>query len=331
MSNIKTHIRRGMIVFLFLLMNSALYAEKIRILVKDIIEINGDEPAGISVALSYSDSALILLGQDSRFIRGVELELTAPPNWLPHSGSLAFALYSNPATVPGIGPADVEARLIMYEPVPNKIQTVYHIPLRERHGLRGTPYLTLLKTPVPPEDFPLIFKLTPNIKGWSKEIENMRFQLNVKPILSDEGALTVTVNRPEFLPNGGFIMLIDEQVVENPGAEILLKEGEHTLTLISSDYRNENRRFFIERGGSVRLSVNLHDLTPLIIFEAPELASIFIDSVPVARSDVPLAVEPGVHTVRIQVSDYSIVKTLVIEKGKTYRVAFIVDMNIAEE
>jgi hypothetical protein len=318
-----------MVVVLFLL-NSALYAERIRVLIKDIIEVNGSEPLGVSAELSYSDSALILLGQDTRFIRGVELEFTVPQNWLPHSGSLAFALYSNIGAVPGTGTADVDATQILYEPVPNKIQTVYHIPLRERHGLRGTPYLALLRTPVPPEAFPLIFRLTPNVKGWSREIETMRFQLAVKPILSDEGTLTVRVNRPEFLPNGSFIMLIDEQVVENPEAEMLLKEGEHTLTLISSDYRNENRRFVIERGGSIRLSVNLQDLTPLIIFETPKLANIFIDDVSVARADVPLAVEPGVRTVRIQLSDYSIVKTLIIEKGKTYRVAFIVDMDIAE-
>jgi hypothetical protein len=319
-----------MIVVLFLL-NSALYAERIRVLIKDIIEVNGDEPLGVAAELSYNDSALILMGQDTRFISGVELELTVPQNWLPHSGSLAFALYSNPDAVPGIGIADVEATRILYEPVPNKIQTVYHIPLREQHGLRGTPYLTLLKTPVTPQNFPLIFKLTPNMKGWSKEIETMRFHLNVKPIFSGEGALTVSVNRPEFLPNGSFIMLIDEQVVENPDTEVLLKEGEHTLTLISSDYRNENRRFVIERGVSLQLSVNLQDLTPLIIFEVPGLASIFIDNVPVARAGAALAVEPGIRTVRIQVGDYSLVKTLVVEKGKTYRVAFIVDMNIAEE
>jgi hypothetical protein len=257
--------------------------------------------------------------------------LTVPPNWLPHSGSLAFALYSNLDSVPGTGAADVEVMRVLYEPVPNKIQTVYHIPLRTQHGLRGTPYLTLLNTPVLPENFPLIFRLTPNIKGWSKEIETMRFQLNVKPIFSDEGALIITVKRPDFLPNGSYITLIDEKVVENPDAEILLKEGEHTLTLISSDYRTENRRFVIERGNALHLSVNLHDLTPLVIFEAPELARVFIDNVQVARTDAPLAVEPGVHTVRIQVSDYSIVKTLVVEKGKTYRIAFIVDMQIAEE
>jgi hypothetical protein len=330
MSIIKICIRGSIFIFLFFV-NSTLFAERVRVSIKDIIEVSSDNPLGVSTVLSYNDSVMIRLRQDLRFIRGIELELTAPQNWLPNSGGMAFALYSNLNFEPGMGYADIEAARIIHEPVPSKIQTVYHIPLRDNHGLRGTHYLTLLKNPVFPENFPLIFRLTPNLKGWSKEIETMRFQLNVKPIFSDEGSLVISVKRPEFMPNGNFITLIDEQVVENPGVEMLLKEGEHTLTLISSDYRTENRRFIIERGNNLHLSINLHDLTPLIIFEAPELARVFIDNTQIARTDAPMAVEPGVHTIRIQVSDYSIVKTVVIEKGKTYRIAFIIDMQIAEE
>jgi hypothetical protein len=326
MGNIKIYL-----VFVLFLLNSMLYAEKVRVLVKDRIEVSGDMPAGVSVSLAYSDSVLIFLQKDVRFIRGIELEFTAPQTWLPHQGSLAFGLYSNLDSTPTASPAEIECTPVLVDPVPNKIQTIYQIPLRERHGLRDTPYLTLLKSPVPPESFPILFRLTPIVKGWSREIETMRFQLNVKPIFSDEGAVIVNVHRPEFLPNGSYTMLIDDQVVENPNEETLVKEGEHTLTLTSSDYRTENRRFVIERGKTLNLSVILHDLTPLIIFEAPALARIFIDNTPVMRTTAPLAVEPGIHDIRIQLSDYTIIKTVTIEKGKTYRVAFIVDMQVSEE
>jgi hypothetical protein len=326
---IKTCIRAG--VFFFFL-NQAMYAENVRVFVKDKINLSSEMSGGSSVTLSYNDSALIILPPDISFFRGIELELTAPHTWLTHSGSMAFVLYSNLDPVPNNGRADVECRRVLFAPIPDKIQTVYQIPLRLEHGLRETPYFTVFKTPVPPENFPLLFRLTPNMKGWSKEIEYMRFQLNVKPIFSDEGALTINVHRPEFLPNGSYTVLVDDRIIENPGEVTMLKEGEHTLTLISSDYRTENSRFMIERGSHLNLSITLHDLTPLIIFEAPELARIFIDNIPVARAtNAPLAVAPGPHTIRIQVSDYTIVKTVVIEKGKTYRIAFIVDMQITEE
>ncbi|MDR2795236.1 MAG: hypothetical protein LBB47_00820 [Spirochaetaceae bacterium] len=319
------------ICFPLFFLNSALYAETINVIVKDRIEVNSDMPAGVSVSLTYNDSVLIFLQQDVRFIRGVELEFTAPQTWLPYQGSLAFGLYANLNDVPVTSSAEIDGTPVLVDPVPNKIQTIYHIPLRAQHGLRGTPYLTLLRSPVPPESFPLLFRLTPIAKVWNKEIETMRFQLNVKPIFSDEGALVVNVRRPEFLPNGSYTILVDDQVIEKPYAETLIREGEHTLTLFSADYRTENRRFVIERGKTLTLSITLHDLTPLVIFEAPALARIFIDNTQVMRTNAPLAIEPGIHDIRIQLSDYTIIKTAVIEKGKVYRVAFIVDMQVSEE
>jgi hypothetical protein len=312
-------------------MNSALHAEAFRVFVKDRINLNSDMSAGVSISLAHNDSVLIFLQQDTRFIRGLELELTAPQAWLGYDGSVAAGLYYNLDRIPGTFPVDVDGTLLFFEPIPNKIQTIYQIPLRTQHGLRGTPYLTLFKTPVLPENFPLLFRLTPVAKAWNKELDSMRFQLTVKPIFSDEGILIVNVQRPEFLPNGNYTLFIDEQVNDNIGAEIFVKEGEHNLALLSQDYRAEKRRFVIERGKTLSLSITLHDLTPLIIFEAPEHARIFIDNTQVIRTDAPLAVEPGLHDIRIQLSDYTIMKTAAIEKGKTYRIAIIMDMRVAEE
>jgi hypothetical protein len=312
-------------------MNSMLNAEIFRVLVKDRIKLNDDMVSGVSVSLSYDDSVLISLDQDIRFIRGIELELTAPQSWLNYEGSIAAGLYSNIGKIPGTTPVYVEAAPLFFEPLPNKIQTVYQIPLHARHGLRDTPYLTLFKTPVSPKNFPVLFRLTSVTKEWNNELKNLRFQLNVKPIFSDEGLLIVNVQRPKYPPNGSYSLLIDEQVTDNLSDGIFIKEGEHSLTLLSQDYRAEKRRFVIERGKTLSLSIVLHDLTPLLIFEAPKQARIFVDDAPVARTSVPLAVEPGKHDIRIQLSDYTIMKTAAIEKGKTYRIAIIMDMRIEEE
>ncbi|MDR0662613.1 MAG: PEGA domain-containing protein [Spirochaetaceae bacterium] len=317
---------------MFLLINPALYAEKIHVFVKESIVLTSDAPLGTAVSLSHDDSELIFLQEDVRFIRGIEFELTAPQSWLSHQGSLAFGIYSNLDRIPDSNlNVELDCTQIVFEPLPDKIQMVYQIPLRAQHGLRGTPYLTLGRTPVPPEDFPILFRLTHITKGVNKELEAMRFNLNVKPIFSDEGALIINIHKPDFLPNGNYTVLIDEQVLENPGAESLVREGEHTVTLLSTDYRGENRRVVIERGKTLHLSITLHDLTPLIVFEAPAQARIFVDNAPITRTNTPLAVEPGVHDIRIQISDYTISKTVSIEKGKTYRVAFIVDMQVTEE
>jgi hypothetical protein len=285
---------------------------------------------GDTISLSYVDSAVISLDQDIRFFRGIELEFTVPQTYLAHRGSLALALYGNLNRTPEPGVADLEGRQLFIEPIPNKIQVIYQIPIRSNHGLRPSPYVSLPVGIAAPESFPILFRVMPVIKGLSEEIETMRFQLSVKPILSDEGAVRIMPRYPEQLPRRPFTALIDDEVVEQPREIRLLKEGEHRLVIISDDYRNENRRFLIERGKILDLTMDLQDTTPLVFFEAPENAVIFFDNEAVESGSQPLTVEPGLHEVRFQMSDYSVLKPLTIQRGKTYRVALEVDVSVSE-
>jgi hypothetical protein len=289
-----------------------------------------NNPGGASITLSYIDSTVIVLDQETRFFKGIELEFTAPQGYLPHRGSLALAIYADLDHLPEPGVADLEARQISIEPIPNKIQTIYQIPIRSGHGLRPTPYVSIPARLIAPSSFPILFRVMPVIKGLSEEVETMKFQLIVRPILSDEGAVRISTRYPEQLAGRPFTVLIDDEVVDKPQEARLLKEGEHHLMILSNDYRNESRRFLIERGKILDLDITLQDTTPLVIFEAPENALVFFDNEAVENSRQPLAVEPGLHEVRFQMSDYSLVKPLTVQRGKTYRVVLAVDVNISE-
>jgi hypothetical protein len=100
--------------------------------------------------------------------------------------------------------------------------------------------------------------------------------------------------------------------------------------ILSDDYRNENRRFLVERAKTLDLAITLQDPTPLIIFEAPENARIFLDNDRILGSQEPYPVEPGSHEVRFLVGEYTTVQILNVQRGKTYRVALTVDVNISE-
>ncbi|GHV38768.1 hypothetical protein AGMMS49546_09710 [Spirochaetia bacterium] len=322
-------IRQSILIFLFFL-SIRVPAEPLRVLVAGTLDISQESPSGASVPMRYNNSAVLRLGADLRFFRGIELEISAPRAWLANQGSLAVAAYADLDRVPALGIADIDGRRVLFEPIPNKLQTVYQIPLRPGHGLRTTPYATVLSTLIPPSSYPILFRILPVIKGLSEEMENMVFHLSAKPILSDEGAVKISFRYPEQLHGKPLTVLIDDTVIERPGEERLLKEGEHHLVILSDDYRNENRRFLVERSRTLDLAIALQDPTPLIIFEAPENARIFLDNVPIPVSLGSVPVEPGSHEVRFQVSDYAIIKTLVVQRGKTYRVALTVDVNIAE-
>jgi hypothetical protein len=303
-------------------------AEDLRILVAGNLEVSKDKGPALSIPLAYNNSAVIMLGKEARFFRGVELELSAPQSWLPYRGSLAVAAYNELDQVPKTGVADIKGRGFLNEVLPAKLQTVYQIPLRAGHNMRSSPYATVLPV-ISPESFPIVFRIMPIVKGLTEELETMQFRLSAKPILSDEGAVRISFRYPEQLAGKPFTMLIDDTVVENPEEERLLKEGEHHLMILSDDYRNESRRFLIERAKVSDLTIELQDPTPLIIFEAPEDARIFLDNEPVAPG-LKAPVEPGPHEVRFQVSDYAIVRQITVQRGKTYRVALAVDVNISE-
>ena len=304
-------------------------AESIRVIIAGNLEA-ALEKSGGPIPMNFNDSALISLGEDIRFIKGVELELNAPQHWLSNRGSLAMEIYADLDKTPAPGIADLQARRISFEPLPAKIQMIYQIPIRPSHGLRSTPYVTVPAEVTAPASFPVLFRIMPVIKGFSEDITSMVFQFSVRPILSDEGSVKLIARYPDQLRGKPFTVLIDDAVIPDFSEEILLKEGEHQLVVLSDDYRNENRRFKIERAKTLELSIVLQDPTPLIIFEAPQNARIFLDNTPLTRDREAIPVEPGIHEAKIQVGDYTITKTLVIQRGKTYRVVMAVDIDVIE-
>jgi hypothetical protein len=109
-----------------------------------------------------------------------------------------------------------------------------------------------------------------------------------------------------------------------------LREGEHHLAVLSEDYRNESRRFMVERGKVLDITVDLQDPTPVLTFEAPDSALIYVDNQLLTNTMKPYPVEPGRHEVKFQMSDYSIIRPLTARKGKSYHVALTVDLTISE-
>ena len=273
------------------------------------IEVSLQESA-VTVPVRYNDSVLITLVEDTRFIRGIEVEISAPQRWPAYQGSHAIAVYSNLNRTPGTGVADMDGSRIAFEPLPGRIQIVYQIPIRTSHGLRTSPYATVLSGTTLPGSFPLLFRIMPIIKGMSPELEAMVFQFRARPIFSDEGAVRLSPRFPEQLRGRPFTVLINDEVIPDINRELVLREGEHHLVILSDDYRNESRRFVIERARVLDLVIELQDPTPLLIFEAPQNALIFLNNQPVSRDRDSIPVEPGIYEARFQVGDYTLTKTL---------------------
>ena len=321
--------RIGIMLFLFLT-SFRLHGEYVRAFIAGSHTVSLAESDGVTLPLSYNSSSLVQLEGDMRFFRGIQLELTAPQNYLSHRGSLAVALYGDLDRIPGIGMAELECRRLGFDPLPAKIQSIYQIPLKAGHGLRTTPYATVLSGVLNRSSFPLLFRLMPVVKGITSEMERMVFHLNVKPILSDEGALRINFRYPTNLQNKPLIVLVDDVPFENHWEERLFREGEHHLVIQSEYYRNQSSRFVVQRGKTLDLLVELQDPTPILLFEYPENARVFLNNVFVPNPRIPQPVEPGPHEVRFHVGDYTVIRSVTAQKGKTYKVVMSVDVNITE-
>jgi hypothetical protein len=307
-----------------------LNAENFRTIIADSVEVSAENPDGSAINLSYIDSILIHLHDDIRFLRGVEIELALPQQYLQYRGSLAVVLYSNITAGANIGVADVNAKQLHIEPIPNKLQTIYQIPIVNDHNIKSSPYASLPAGIVLPSSFPMLIRIMPVIKGLSDDIEMMSFRISTKPIFNDLGAVRIITRYPQMLPGKPFTLIIDDDVISNIDEELLLTEGEHHLAVISDDYRNENKRFIVEKSKVLDLAVDLQDPTPLVIFEVPENTQVFFNNQEVSDIKTPYPTVPGEHQVRFQVGDYSIIKPLLVQKGKTYRVDLTIDVIVSE-
>jgi hypothetical protein len=323
-------MKRLSALLLMLLLCITIHAENFRTIIADSAEVSAKNPDGTIIELGYIDSLLIYLHDDIRFLRGVEIELSVPQLYLQYRGSLALALYSDIVDGAQLGVADVNARQLTMEPLSNKIQTVYQIPIVDDHGIKGSPYASLPAGVLLPSSFPLLIRIMPVIKGLSDRIETMKFTITARPIFNDFGAVRIITHYPEMLQNKPFTLIIDDTVIENFHEELLLLEGEHNLAVISDDYRNESKRFIVEKTKVLDLAIDLQDPTPLVIFAVPENTQVFFNNQAVADIKTPFPTVPGEHQVKFQVGDYSITKPLLVQKGKTYHVDLAIDVMVSE-
>ena len=318
-------------IYIMLLFSAIeLKAENIQVIIAGEASVSPNFLQGTTIPISYNESVLIRLEGERRFIRGVQLELIAPFEYLIHPENLQIIIYSN---VNGNITSDtviLEARQQSQEVLQKKLSNIWQIPIQQSHGMRPSPYIAVPTGVIEPDAFPLLFRLRPVSGEGSRQLENMVFQFNVRPILSNEGAVRLNFIYPPQIAGRPLIVLINDFLIMNPNENIFLSDGEHDLVVLSDDYRNISRRFRVERSRFLDLTIELQDPTPLLLFEYPEGARIFINNTAVENPRNLVPIEPGQHEIRFELSNYSIIRSIMVLRGKTYRIAMSIDINITE-
>lgn len=324
-------IPAALAVLLFLPIASAI-PEGVRTVVAAVVAVSADKPDGETVSLGYADAVAVTLGAGSPFLQGVEIDLRIPRPLQSAQGAFAWSLYKAVTPVPSVDKVAYDGDRLLIQALPPRAGVVFQVPVSPRHSLRSGPYATVLPMLLGPGEFPILFKLSALTKGVTPEQEQARYQVRIRPLFTDEGALRLSILPPEgaepgFTPS----VYVDERKLESWQDLVFLKKGMHTVQVAGEGVRDESRAVAVEAGKVFSLEIRLQGTRPVVVFEAPANALIFLDDQPVDHAGgARIQVEPGERTVVCRIGDYTITRRFNAVRGKTYHIVFSVDMQIQE-
>ena len=308
------------------------YAEGLRTGVAGTVLISPSRPEGETIGLRYNEAVGVFIPADTLFVQGIEFELRLPKVLQGSESTIAWTVYSSVKPEPAHDRLDYEVSRIISQPLPPRVALIFQIPVMERHELRSGPFVTVIPKLLKPSDFPLMFKLAPIGKGFGPSLESVEFRLTVRPVLTDEGGISLDCSFPEGAEPVPYSVYIDDKRVEDVAKIITARKGARVLRVSAEGYREEVVSLSIEAGAISKVSVKLVPDAPRIQFEAPTGSIISLNGNPVPpESFEELVLEPGEHTIVYRIGDYTITRKFIAARGKTYRVVMSVELSIQAE
>jgi hypothetical protein len=311
--------------------DATIAATDLRALIGGIAVVAADNAEGVRLSVGYDESVAVLMPKDSPFIQGIEIEVKSPQAVIAAPGGFAYELWRRIDPEPDKKRYAYRGERIIMQPLPARAGYAIQIPVRADHSLRPGPYATLLPFIVEGRDFPFLFRLVPISKGLSSAAEAAKFQIRVRPLLTDDGALSLKLRYPEAqVERFPVTVTVDDRKVD-PSAPIFLKAGSYRLGLSSEAYRDESLGFVVEQGKTLELVVELQDTKPLLSIEAPDSAIVLLDGQRIDHVARPtMSVEPGEHSVTCRLGDYTLTRKFTAYRDKAYKLVLEIDLQVEE-
>jgi hypothetical protein len=322
--------RRAGCIFLFALVASApLFPQGVRTGVASVVTVSASSPEGVTVPLRYNQAVAITFPADSMFIQGLEFELRIPKAVQGAESSIAWSLYSKISPVPTLDRVDYNASLIATQPLPSRVSMNLILPVIDRHGIKSGPFASLIPSVAGADKFPLMFKLTPIGKGLAPSMETADFKLTIRPVLRDEGAISIKVAFPDGTERPEIAVFIDDKRVDDSQTMVLTRKGARVVRVSAAGYKEEVLTVAVEAGRIVTVPVEMTPNSPVFSFQAPAGTFVSIDGQAVPPSEMGgLSVEPGEHTLFFRIGDYSMTRKVMALRGKTYQLVLSVELDI---
>ncbi len=321
-------------LLLILLLSQYSFAESFRVrsvVKKELI----DETSTHEMRLGMGEALHLVLPEQRLFMQGLQLKIKMPALLADYGGAVAYSFYRDVEPQPSEEIIDYNAERVLIGTFSNRLTYHMEIPLTDEAELTNDPYT---KTILLPHDTPIndiFFRVHIVMKGVPDGLWDSYVDIELKPILSNNGLLDLEVLYPvqdeETQTASPFIVFIDDDMLNFTGEPILLDTGMHHITVSSEFFRNEVQTFTIDKATTTRVEIQLQDIAPLLAVSAPENTRFYLNDVEYFDFSDPIKVTTGNHQLRFAIGEYEIIRTIEILNGRTYNVDVSFDVAITEE
>lgn len=318
-------IRKLFIFLIFsIVLSFQLYCETFR--VHKVFPLKIEETAEIEI----NDSVAVYLPEDRTFIEGIELVIQMPKILTQWRDSVAMTVYDNITPAPENGVIDFSGTKQYVSTLPSKMTWIIHIPTKDSTSIKNDGYVTRIDIPVNEKRNFLFFRFQPAMKGVPDDVYSAKLNISVKPILINKGMLNLKVRDTENNIIPAEITIDDQNTILRNG-KILLAPGSHSLTVHNENYRNETHSIVIEQAKTTDVDIILKSSEPTICITAPVNAQIYLDETEFKDTGKETLISEGEHQIKLQIGGYEVIRTINIQKGKSYKANLVIDFDIAEE
>lgn len=306
---------------------SSLWAESFRVRKAHITKIDNSSAEITPVECNIFDAVGIYLPEDRTFLEGIEIKMVIPEEIAAWRNSVAATVYDRISPEPTKNQIDYSGTRLYVNALPAKLSWVLQIPMVKKHSIRENSYSSLIDTIPSPQATNIFVKFQPIMKGIPEEVSNATILVSAKPVFMNKGRLKL--NLFSAAENRNCSVFIDD-VATDISKDIILDTGKHNISIVSEDFRNEVRTFYIEQAKTTNLDIELKGVEPTLIINSPDGVTITLDDIDCTESiGKEFIISEGEHTIRFQLGNYVVVRNLNAIKGKTYKASLDVDLTIS--
>jgi len=316
------------LILTFVVLN--LTAESFRTGKLSVINVRQETDFEDSVKAGTNEAIALILPEEKKFIEGIELKFEIPESIACWQDSIACSIFDEVSPYPSAKQIDYSGSKKFYATLPGRLSWVVQIPFSQSDSLKTNQYTTIVEQIPDIKNGYIFLRFQPVMKGIPEETMNSKIKVTVKPALADKGELKLSFNG-DYQTVPCAIFIDEQQISLDENNKIILDTGVHNISIVSSEYRNENRTVRIDQAKTTDLNIELKSIEPTVLVTAPEGTSIFIDEKQFTTMGKEINIEEGEHKIRFVIGDYEIIRTLSAIKGKTYNVDCTVDLQIQEK